>query len=284
MDFTLAGNPFAELMVTRIGGQRGVGSHRLLINIKLTPQPRAQGDEVLLLEMGGSLAIENTQGGPIGRLEQMDGPTPTKILGNAWAWTQVFMIGLDRRQLEKIKEIRQGKGLRFTIVLWGLAVYRNEVHRLTAQESYSVNQGTWVETLQELGYARTLLLEIPIPDEDTAPELTQAVNYMTSAQQAMNQGKSREAVGCCRDALEALSDALGDKDDQDTAAQELFKNTRALDKAGRLRVLRRALKVFVHPARHGDEDSARIEYCRSDSVAIISMIAALITQRGAEKV
>jgi hypothetical protein len=54
-----------------------------------------------------------------------------------------------------------------------------------------------------------------------------------------------------------------------------------MTKAERLRVLRRALKLVTHPARHRDEVTAAIDWSRIDSAQLIFMTAAFINEMAA---
>jgi len=53
------------------------------------------------------------------------------------------------------------------------------------------------------------------------------------------------------------------------------------DTADRLRVLRRALKVVTHPARHRDQVTAAIDWSRIDAAQMITMTAAFIIEMSA---
>ncbi|MBI3183715.1 MAG: hypothetical protein HYZ28_16375 [Myxococcales bacterium] len=146
--------------------------------------------------------------------------------------------------------------------------------------SYDVNQGTWVELLRTMGYADRMLLEVPAPGSIQNPQLKDAVDQLRQAHQHLLEGRWRDAVGSCRDVVEALGRGIGDGDEVDRVQvpAPLFENTRQMDKAGRLRVLRRALKVLTHPARHRDEVAVNIEWTPSDARAVVSMMAALLSQ------
>jgi hypothetical protein len=75
--------------------------------------------------------------------------------------------------------------------------------------------------------------------------------------------------------------ALGDDDNIDPVAQALFANQRTMTKADRLRVLRKALKLVTHPARHRDQISVNIDWSRVDSQEMITMVAAFLSKMGA---
>jgi hypothetical protein len=128
-----------------------------------------------------------------------------------------------------------------------------------------------------MGYRKTLLLEIPMPDSDAPEELRKAVEHLRQAQDLMIHGRYREAVGACRDVLDSLGAGLADEQDQPPeAVRGWFEGTRGLDKAGRVRLARRALKVLTHPARHADEVSARHEWGPVDAMSIVTATAALM--------
>lgn len=145
-----------------------------------------------------------------------------------------------------------------------------------------VNRGVWVEVLEQMNYRRTLLIEVPPPDEQAQPELADAVRLLGEAQQHMLRGHDRDAVGSCRDVLEAARVAIGDTDDIPADLHEvLFAKSRSMSKSERLRVLRRALVLVTHPARHRDEVAARIQWGRTDAAAMVTMTAAFLNDLAA---
>ncbi len=99
----------------------------------------------------------------------------------------------------------------------------------------------------------------------------------------MLRGKWREAVGCCRDVLESLQAAIGDRDTKDgTLDNLLLEGARTMSKEERLRLVRRALLTYCHPARHADPNAASIEWDRADAVAAITVVSALLGQYGGD--
>jgi hypothetical protein len=105
--------------------------------------------------------------------------------------SEVLDIELDHRRLEAIEEIRLGEGLTFALSLWGRVTVESTFHNVSHEDSLQVNQGTWVELLGQCGYARTILLEVPVPDIDSAPALAEAVSHVQKAQEALVGGGYR---------------------------------------------------------------------------------------------
>jgi hypothetical protein len=81
--------------------------------------------------------------------------------------------------------------------------------------------------------------------------------------------------------LEEVTRALKDENGPDVPVAGLFEQTRQMNKADRLRLLRRAAKVLIHPARHRDEVAAAIEWSRIDASSIVTITAALLQELSA---
>jgi len=145
----------------------------------------------------------------------------------------------------------------------------------TGQAGIVISQSDWISVFAELEYARTLLLELPVADARIDPELAEAANFLSRAQQSMVRGEYREAVGLCRDLLAEVGKALL------RGPEAEFTDLRAKDKSQRLSLVRRALKVFTHPARHRDDVSTRFEWSRRDAVFCVTCVSALLNELNA---
>jgi hypothetical protein len=54
-----------------------------------------------------------------------------------------------------------------------------------------------------------------------------------------------------------------------------------MTKGERLRVVRRALKIVTHPARHRDQVAVGIDWSRTDSAQMMAMVAAFVNEMAA---
>lgn len=203
---------------------------------------------------------------------------PVRSYPHAHPTHAVFTLELDADRLEAIEAARNGGDLMLQLTwLSTIADSAGTVHHDNRPEPFEINQASWIKVLNQLGYAKLMLLEVPLFD-GLGPSFSEAAKHLRKVKAAMLPGEYREAVGCCRDVIEALTQPLGDKDEHMT---KLVGNTRELDKAGRLRLLRQALKVLTHPARHADEVAAAIEWTRTDAVTVITMTAAVMQELAA---
>ena len=284
--FTLNGRVVAEVKISRVQGQVGLGIYRLLVQLDLVFMRMPEEEGAILHELTGDLQIEGRYAGSLRLFQELGQFSIGQYEGSL---PVLLVADLSLRQLHAIEDLRQGRGLtigvNISMTCWGkLHAGAGLLRSSSGYLSHQVSQGAWIEILNEIGYRKIMLLEIPELAESLAPELTDAVAYIGKAQQALHRGEYREAVGCCRDVLESLSTAMGDGDLQDTEFQAFFRDLRSKDKAGRLRLVRRAMKILSHPARHADEVATQIEWNRTDATAMITMIAALLQQLGSEKV
>jgi hypothetical protein len=225
--------------------------------------------------------IEARIGGrSMGRFVPMPGYLPVRSYPERSNQTSVpLTCDQDRARVEAIEAARAGGHLTLDVSLNGRF---STGSAFSAVEQYVVNQGVWIEVLAELGYQRTLLVEVPMPDPNTQPDLADAVALLAQSQHHLLLGHDRDAVGSLRDVLEQVKLALGDDDTIDPDLHRiLFDHSRSMTKGERLRVLRRALMLVTHPARHRDQVSVAIDWSRIDATQMITMTAAFVNEMSA---
>ncbi len=268
-----SGRQWASGNVKQISGQRGLGFYRLTFVLMLN----VETSDSVLGERLTTMAADIFAGGrPLGRANPIPQQLPIMPANYAQERQVNFEIELDRARLEAIEDVRNGADLTFNLTLSSTLIdSAGQPRQTNAQTAYTANQSTWVAALEQMDYRKVMLLELPMPDAHLSPELAAAATSLGQAQQAMARGDYREAVGLCRDVLEEIMRALKDDDNID------FSGAREMDKAKRLRLLRRAARVFTHPARHRDEVTASFEWNRIDAASTISIVAALLNELAA---
>lgn len=286
MSFHIAGpgggTTFARGSVSGVKGAPALGFFRLTVNVELVIQPAGAATAQADAPQITAFAAEIGAGGKLlGRFRPAMQVLPLmQYAGSANTQSVPLECDLDRARIEAVEGLRAGGHL--DLQLYMTARFGNG-QATSLQDTYHVNQGVWVAALDEMGYQRSLLIEVPVPDASRHPELAAAVDSLAQAQAHMLNGQDRDAVGACRDVLEELSRALGDDDDDidPEVKRVLFNGTRRMTKAERMRVVRRALKIVTHPARHRDNVAVGIDWSRIDSAAVIQMTAALINEMDA---
>lgn len=271
---TYSTKSIGEVEIVVQGAQPAIWGHIVTLQLKARLQP-ANGES-------SGLEVAPVDVHMAGRWLGTADPQPGQnvLAQRTYASTEhmALRLFLEPLRVRAIEELRNGGGLTLRL---GCS-YRLRAEGvdavLTNEEDLSIPQGVWVPMLEQMGYQRTLLLEVSIPDADHRPELANAVKLLSRSQGLIAEGQYTEAVGICRDVLEEITRALRDENVPDVPVAGLFEQTRQMNKAERLRLLRRAAKVLTHPARHRDEAAAAIEWSRIDAVSIVTITAALIQE------
>lgn len=274
MDLWYENSKLAHVRVAGMNGSSGIGFFRLMVHLEFIFT--SGGDEATLFPLTGRLAVGNRD---VGHLFSPAAEL-TKATSRDYPDTKVLYIDLDRSRIEALEAIRNGGALSLDVHVAGQVISKQ--HGLCslrdASDSYQLNQSGWIDILRQMGYGETMLIEVPVTDG-----IGKTTEYLAAAQKAIGLGHYREAVGACRDVLEALSMGVGDSDERDSDFTALFANTRTKDKQARLRVLRKALKILTHPARHVDEVTVPFDWNREDAVSAIAATAALLRWQAAAK-
>jgi len=277
------GSTFGWAAIARVNGGRGLGFFRLgvVVDIRTEPSGTSPGapEPPRLTELVGEIRIS---GCSVGRFTPIQpGYLPVESYPARTNQRQIELTcDLDRARIQAIEAARGGGNLQLDVWL----SWRFDDGQVSSnQEGFIVNQGVWIEVLSQMGYQQTLLIEVPLPDPAGQPELAEAVRLLGEAQGHMLRGHDREAVGELRDVLDEVTRALGDDDERidSQLKRVLFDNSRNMTKAERLRVVRRALKLVTHPARHRDQVAVSMDWSRTDSAEMIAMVAAFVNEMAA---
>lgn len=274
MEFKIKrGTTFARIRFEQIRGEAALGFCRLFLRFGLDVVYLPKDDEnTRLTDLCGDLRIGRNY---VGRLLPHEPPLSIRTFRAGMNDQFTLVTELDHRRVDAIEDLRPGGDLKFDITLRGAIRGGGEEERVEERGAVPVNQSQWIEVLRGLEYDRRMLLEIPVADESASPKMAEAARRLKKAQDAIFGGEYPAAVGCCREALEALSCALGDAQQE---KQATFQNLKGKDKHERLRLVRHALRVLCSPPHHADERAAAIEWTRKDAVAAMAMVAALLQQ------
>lgn len=269
---------YAEGGVEKISGDEGLGFFRLQFPVKLQIRgaPTGQGFDLVGLRADVMMTTAARGGKRLGWAESLTPQLPVRSTNYAFSQFVTLELQLSRGQMDALEEHRGGGDFGFQMTYWfAFNDASNVIQHHQQVDLIEMNRGVWIDILKAMGYAKLALLEVPIFDARVSPDLAEASDYLTRAQDAMLRGEYREAVGFCRDVLESISKGLRDTDSPPTTPQKEW------TKAERLQNLRRALKVFTHPARHVDEVTATFDWSRIDAASAIRWCAALIQELGA---
>jgi len=266
----------ARLAIGSLHAEAGLGFYLLILVARITLDPPRQG-WVKVQDIRGALLA----GGPSGQrilsaLRWREPFVRTVHEGERTAEDWIDLVAeLDRSRMEAVEDLRAGGDLNLAARVQLLVQTEKELFwtRSLEEAVYRVPQSEWVRILEQAGYDRRLLLEIPAPNPEEFPELARAAGLLREAQEALFRGDYRKAVVGSRAALEALTEVLKDRGQLGWKAFE-----RELDKEGRFRLARAALFHLCSLAAHEGEKPT--DWLREDAAAILAMVGAVLRREG----
>jgi hypothetical protein len=278
IDLIGACRTFAEVTVTGLTGQRGITS-RVFVTLNLLVWNKDAGSVgATLHDIQADLLVRIGGGNEVllGSARAVDATAPLRQWEERSTSTLRLAIELSGVQLDEFERLRRGGPFTLAVVYHGLATdHQGRLDHLRGRDQLEVSQSEWVAVLGALGHQRSVLVEVPLPDEAVHPGLATATHELAVATSALRHGRVRDAVGACRLALENLAHAVGE-DPENYNVVEIVRRDPNLDKQARFALLRRSLTIVAHPAHHGDPNAAAVEWHYEDAVALVTQTTALL--------
>lgn len=258
-------------------GQPGIGTYRLSLLSEWSPT-RFDELEGAKLIVGGDMQVSfgNDAPYPLAQLQAVYSMAfPTREHGTS---TRVDLAAnLSAAQVEALEARREGGPIKLHLNLQGGAFREASDDRPSLSEGfwgslvYRFRPSDWLEILGHWQYAHGFLIQVPAVAGPASTRLKGAIEDIEKAILHMSEGRFREAVAACRDALEV---AYGDDRNQHPELDD--KASREAGKDERFWLARRGLWAVSHAAKHRDDATADIEWERRDARALIMMVSALL--------
>lgn len=278
MAFQVASDQYGDVRFDRVDGERGAGHFRLVFKLQFAHYGRPN-DGVRAIgpfECDVNVRLETGEEVRLGRAHQVNQQSLVFIRREAGSQSLDVGIELDHSRVGYLERARDGGGLVFRLTVSALAVGPEGPWRPLDSIVAEVNQSQWLVALSRMGYGEFQVLELPAFPGESNPAYAKAFDYLDEAHSHMQRGLYRDAVGKCRDVMEAVASALGEDDEWKKEAPRLFNNVSGADRVTRIRILRRAFWLLAAPAKHGDERSSAIEWTRSDAVMAVHIATVLL--------
>lgn len=200
--------------------------------------------------------------------------TVTKYAGNSGV---LFDLPLSHSAMEAVEKRRNGGAVALSIGLQAEIRLGAEIQRGWAELSATFNVSEWITALENAGYGRTLLFEVPVPLETGGSGST--LTLIEAARRLLASGHYSEVVAKCRMVLEGLSQELGDD-----AATKVARLAQVRDRTSLQRelIMRQAAVEYAHLAHHptGLIDDG---FDRSGAQMMLGITAALVSSAMARR-
>lgn len=246
----------------------GLGRHRLVVPISVRPTTEAAYGHTLSFSGSVSANALRGTGGYLGRINPT---TPRQINANSLL-EEYLLLDIDPRQISTIESVREG-GFKLDIQI-EITADAGAEHGSAHISGHDISRETWIRVLEQIQYQRTLLLELPTPNPQSAPQLSKAVSYFVNSQRRFLEGENRSAVEELRQCLAAVADQDPNLDDDSAVVIADMKTARlgGAQFEERFELIRRALKLTTDLAAHPEV----AETGPSEARACIAMVAGLL--------
>jgi hypothetical protein len=263
----------ADTSISGIHGQPAVGGHVLRFSIKFEVSnwdeagPAARVSVLWArAQLGGTTALALGTAFP-------ETSRPFKLQKFSHTSGALFDLVLTRQAMEALEAARNGQDLEITLNLLTEVHVDDDVHSVQDKIVGKFNVSQWLPVLDQCGYGRSLLFEVPIPP--VAAGSSASIAVLEDARNFIHSGHYPEAVARCRMALECLVNDLGLASAMsDAVAAKPAKNRTRLQRE--LVMLHSAIN-FAHLAHHPSDEPLSELFDRNAAQMMLATTAALIS-------
>jgi len=276
--FQLGGDSSAARLAFRnITGSRAVGAGRLHLTVEATSRkPSADGNP---LWINGTVSVRNLglASGYLGQLRTEIQPLVLPERGGSRVIG--FVCDVSHHQLQTIEEHRTGPVLLCFDFAGHWLIDGDPQPFWGSQFEHEVAQSDWITFLEQVGYQRTLLLELPAPDFQGIASQVEARQFFENARRHYLEHEWRLTVESLRQCLAALVGKKADDEDGEAEVQRAVKDlrresiARRLGYAERHEPVRLALKFLCDLGAHPEA----AETTKRDAYGALLMVAGLLS-------
>lgn len=206
---------------------------------------------------------------------------PTASIQNAKyprAPTVTLKLLVRTEDLATIEDGRTGD-LVFGFDIFAKAIGPDSTETVKTEEQLRVPQSEWISLLKKVGFQEIFLFEVPLPIENAHNGLGGCISALREARTRFDYGQYAGVVAACRDAMQALNNAL-DRTDAIRAARKRYTDSesyRDMSKGERSLLIASVLEHFTQLAHHPSEDGDRIQYDRHEAAMSLGITCSIIS-------
>lgn len=264
---------FCNLHVPKLSsGQQVVGGYLLSFSIDFHIHNVSKEEAafpIQLRELTVDLYLK-TKGAEqmIGRLFSTFSPQIHHAYESSQDVNHAFSIKLSPSELEAIERARNGGEIEFLFKLSGFIFEGHDYYtRAWDDKTLYVEQSSWIKILDQMGYSKILMIEIPTSGDVSNQKYSLAHVKLNEAKQAMLRGEWRQTVAICRECLETLP----------TYPDDSLKITDESTKIERLQLLQKNLFRLSSLAKHANNTvSNNTDWQREDAIFMLATCGAMV--------
>ena len=277
MGISLNSRIIANTRLASINGGRLAGGHALRLSIEFEVLNWDEADPPQVVMAPARVDLHGQSGLLLG-LAFPETVLPFTVSKYASKRGALFDLMLSPQAMETVERHRNGQGVSLNVKLQAEIRRRGEVQVVHDDVRGDFNVSHWMAVMEQTGYGRSLLFEVPIPSEPQT--LGNVLENLQAAQRLLAQGHYSDVVSKCRMVIEGLTAELGE-DQALRAALPLAKQSRTLEQ--RELVMRQAAMDFASLAHHPTGVSLNELFDRNAAQMMLGTTAALVSSAMARR-
>jgi hypothetical protein len=271
MGINLNSRIIADARLAGIHGGKLAGGYALRISVEFDVRNWDEGEPPDVV-MGPARVDLQGKGGLLLGLAFPETIQPFTVSKYACKRSVHFDLLLSQPAMETVERHRDGQGVSLNVKLHAEVRRAGQTQVAHDDVRGDFNVAHWIAALEQAGYGRSLLFEVPIPSEHQA--LGSVLEMLEAARRLLAQGHYPDAVAKCRVVIEGLTTELG----QTTglrAALAQSKQDRSLEQ--RELVMRQAAMDFASLAVHAKDVPINKLFDRNAAQMMLGTTAALVS-------
>lgn len=277
MSITWNSHIIADASFGGVYGIQAAGAYLLRLSIHFAVPNWPQG-ELMPTVFLTAAAVQVERGGRTLALGSAmpETPVPFRIGVHSHMANALYELLLSPPAIEAVEQLRGGGGIQFRLKIQTHLTKGSETLATNDEILCTVSQSDWITVLEQVGYKKTLLLELPIPQGD---EESVSQRHLATARSHILRGHYEDSVASCRKALEGWTTQRAEGDAVKKARDTKRSASRSLTLYERELLLRDAAINFSDLAHHADDVANAERYSHEDAIMMVAITAAVLCRR-----
>ena len=276
MTLTVGSRRIADGRIQSVGVQRVVGAYELVFPLYLSVSTGEKG--LPCASVLGARVVARPSGGeprPLG-FAQPQQPFQVVCKDFVGTMTPPLHLCLQPNQIAALEALRDAGDLTFELSFAGTGADDHGEQYVLGECNVRVPRSEWLETFRGAGARNVMVLEVPLPLDENAPDHWRDVaSNLRSAEEEYGNGSYRSCIGSCRIVIDELGALRGLKWSQ--VLKRLAEDRQgAVGKPQREQAVCAALRHYAHLAHHAAGEGGEATYTRAEAEFMLSATAAAV--------
>lgn len=280
MGITLnSGRIVADAKLAGIHGGRVAGAHALRLSVEFSVLSWDANDPPQVILAPARVQMTGQSGIALG-VAFAETIQPFTVTKHSTTRAVIFELLLSPQAMEIVEQFRDGRGVSLVLNLHGEIRRAGEVQAFHEAARGDFNVAHWVAAMEQAGYGRSLLLEVPVPSE--LPALGPILQTLETARRLLLLGHYADVVAKCRLVIEGVTAELNQGAALKAALTVQPKANRSVEQ--RELVMRQAAMDFASLAHHPTDVAVDEIFGRNAAQMMLGITAALVSSAMARSV